>query len=94
MEYTMSRSKSPGDTIVRSYATEDDEAATTAVLEAVSLSSGVPLLELPPLSEAVDPDGLNALCRNQGTGARVEFDYAGQTVVVREDETIAVRRRG
>ena len=87
----MSRSKSPGDTIVRSYVTEDDEAATTAVLEAVSLSSGVPLLELPPLSEAVDPDGLNALCRDR-MGARVEFDYAGQTVVVREDQTIEVRR--
>lgn len=88
----MSRSTSPGDTIVRSYATEDDEAATTAVLEAVSLSSGVPLLDLPPLSDVIDPDGLNALCRDQGTTAKVEFQYAGRTVVVHEDRMVEVRR--
>ena len=86
----MSRSESPHDTIVRSYTPADDEAATTAVLEAVSLNSGVPVLELPPLSEAIDPDGLNAICRNRQTTANVQFEYAEQTVVVREDRTVEV----
>lgn len=88
----MSRSKSPRDAIVRSYTPTDDEAATTAVLEAVSLSSGVPLLELPPLSEAIDPDGLNAICRGQQTAANVQFQYAGQTVIVHEDRTVEVHQ--
>jgi len=86
----MSRSELPRDTIVRSYTPADDEAATTAVLEAVSLNSGVPVLELPPSREAVDPDGLNALCRGKRGKANVQFEYAGQTVVVREDRTVEV----
>ncbi|WP_232700500.1 HalOD1 output domain-containing protein [Halobacterium wangiae] len=86
----MSRSEPPRDTIVRSYTPADDEAATTAVLEAVSLNSGVPVLELPPLSEAIDPDSLNAICRHTQNTANVQFEYAGQTVVVHEDRTVEV----
>lgn len=48
-----------------------------------------PLSLTPPLYEVVDPDALDALARN-GTAVRVEFEYDGRSVVVRDGDTVEV----
>lgn len=62
------------------------------IMTAVAVAAGTPVEELPPLSEAVNPDGLRALV----TGApshdvTITFAYAGQRVLVNADNTVYVR---
>lgn len=64
------------------------------VVKAVAEAASVDPMELPPLSDVVDPDALDALFQEQGpshvsfgySGYDVELDSAG-TVVVEERET-------
>jgi len=65
-------------------------AISTAVAERVSTATDTPVLELPPLQEAIDPDVLDALVGGQTTTASVTFRYAGCVVTVRADRTIEV----
>lgn len=71
---------------------------STAVVEAVARSKGVDHTELPPLSDVVDPDALDALFSGpvSRNGSRheppvVEFMYADRQVIVHSDEDIQVR---
>lgn len=65
-------------------------AISTAVAERVSTATDTPVLELPPLQEAIDPDALDALVGGPTTTASVRFRYAGCVVTVRADRTIEV----
>jgi hypothetical protein len=68
-----------------------DEICVT-VSETVSDALGEPVDALPPLSDAIDTDGLDAVVT--GDGARdvtITFSYAGLFVFVRADSTVYVR---
>ncbi|MFB6080479.1 MAG: HalOD1 output domain-containing protein [Haloferacaceae archaeon] len=67
-----------------------DPSPSTAVLEAVSASSGVPATDLPPLYDAIDPGALEALFAGRRTSGHVEFRYAGHVVTVDADRTVEV----
>lgn len=63
-----------------------------AVVEAVSNRLGTPVEDLPPLSESISLDGLEAVT---GSGdyddVTVEFSYAGLRVFVHSGEFVYVR---
>ncbi|KAB1196500.1 MULTISPECIES: HalOD1 output domain-containing protein [Haloferax] len=60
-----------------------------AVVEAVADAQRLDPLNLPaPLTDAVDPDALDALFRN-GTG-HVSFDYCGNKVTAGADGSVEV----
>jgi len=65
---------------------------STTVVSAVSDAVDVPPLELPPLSDAIDADALNALFRREigGTPDSISFTYVGCRVTVRGDGTVTV----
>lgn len=67
-----------------------DVAVSTAVVESVSDATDTPVLELPPLQKAIDPDALDALVAEQSTTASVTFRYADRVVTVNADQTIEV----
>jgi hypothetical protein len=50
------------------------------IIELVAESENTDPLELPPLSEAIDPDALDRLFRN--TSGHLAFEYQGHTVTV------------
>lgn len=64
-----------------------------AVVSAVADASGMDMVELPPLYEAIDPDALNALFtgRSEPAVGQVSFRYAGYDVVVRGTGVVRVR---
>lgn len=60
------------------------------VTEALASEFGVDPIELePPLYVAVDPDALDALFAST-EGTKVQFDYAGHSVVVHADGAVTV----
>lgn len=60
------------------------------MVEALAAATGAsPVALEPPLYEAVDPDALDALYETDPCPT-VEFEYAGRTVVVRGEGTVAV----
>lgn len=62
------------------------------IAEAVSDALEAPIEELPPLSGAIDLDGLNALMSNSRCDTIVvTFSYAGLRVLVHSADTIYVR---
>jgi hypothetical protein len=65
---------------------------STAVVEKVAESKGIPHTELPPLSDVVDPDALDAIYTAGPTSTQpaVQFTYAGCHVVVRSSTDIEV----
>lgn len=67
-----------------------DLPVTTAVVEAVSSTSGTPEFDLPPVYDAIDPDALDALFDGRGTSGHVTFRYAGYEVTVHADRPIEV----
>lgn len=67
-----------------------DEPVSVAVVDAVTTATETPLEELPPLTEAVNPDALNELFSGCRTDGRVTFWYAGHSVTVAADRTITV----
>lgn len=64
----------------------------TRVTMAVADETGRPVEELPPLAEAINPDGLVALVTEDSShDVTVTFAYAGQRVLVHSDNTVYVR---
>ena len=78
------RSEFEGDEIVV-YATEQEpDSVVHAIVTAVAEREGVSPVSLPPLSDHVDPDALEALlhhARERGCLTSVTFDYEGYRVV-------------
>lgn len=73
--------------------TDEPDTTVLAVLEAVATADGRDPLDLPSLSEAVDPQALNALFDPSGDSrapTRVSFDYAGYEVTVDRDRGVVV----
>lgn len=66
--------------------------ASVIVTETVSDALGEPVEALPPLADAIDTDGLNAVMTGDGShDVRITFSYAGLFVFVRSDATVYVR---
>lgn len=61
------------------------------VLQAVADEKDVDLVDLPPLAERIDSDAFRWLI-NHGDdplpGLEIRFDYAGRTVIIRDDDVI------
>lgn len=74
----------------QNHAPSADLPASVAVLEAVEASTGDDALQLPPLHDTIDPDALDALLRSNDESFQIEFDYAGQLVVITDDGQISV----
>jgi len=68
---------------------------TVAVVEAVSALTGQSVEDLPPITSAVDPEALDALCAGSSAESdlTVSFRYAGHDVTVSADESITVSPR-
>lgn len=65
---------------------------SVTVSETVSDALGEPVNALPPLSDAVDTDGLDAVVTDdQSQDVTITFSYAGMSVFVRSDSTVYVR---
>lgn len=65
------------------YDRNGTESASMSVLSAVSAALGRPPLEMAPLTDAADPDALDALFSDDDTSAlRIVFDYCGCRVAV------------
>ncbi|WP_121822343.1 HalOD1 output domain-containing protein [Halostella salina] len=89
------------------YELSRDEPPSEAVLTAVATASGDEPLPsaatgsddvLPPLYDAVDPDALDALFRQEseqqpGFGGEVTFPYHGYEVTVHGGDHLTLRRR-
>lgn len=61
------------------------------IMTAVTVAAGTPMRELPPLSEAINPDGLRSLVTGESShDVTITFAYAGQRVVVHADSTVYV----
>ncbi|WP_372479942.1 HalOD1 output domain-containing protein [Halomicrobium sp. HM KBTZ05] len=73
---------------------DDEWEPSTAIVRAVSSHTGQPVMELPPLYEAVDPDALDALFSGRQTLGVLTFAYAGHDVTVRTDQTVDVIAHG
>lgn len=62
------------------------------MVEALSDALGLPVEELPPLSQSISVDGLDALLNGEDTeDVTVSFRYAGFRVVVHSDGLVYVR---
>jgi hypothetical protein len=65
------------------------EEMTLPVLETVADAAGSPIAALPPLSESVNLDGLDALVTNDDDhDVTVTFRYAGHRIVVHSNGTV------
>lgn len=69
---------------------EEGIVPSEVVVEAVAEVKGNDPTALPALYDVVDPDALNTLFRNGGSGF-VDFAYAGCVVSVRADGQVVVR---
>lgn len=68
---------------------------TLQILEAVSESSKMDPLELPPITDVFDADALNQLwttANSADTPLSVQFEYAGHTVEVNNDTVRVVEK--
>lgn len=65
----------------------DEETATTALVRAIAAIENRDVTEIGPLFEGVDPEALDALCRND-PAVRVAFSTDGYYVIVREGELV------
>jgi len=62
----------------------------TAVLTQVSEATDTPVLELPPLEEAIDTEALAAVVDGGNPAAQLRFRYAGYVVTVDGDRTVSL----
>lgn len=66
---------------------QSDQTPSTAVIEAVAAHEAVdPKTLTEPLCEAIDPDGLDAVCRN--SAVRVTFEYHGYLVTIDSENQV------
>lgn len=81
--------------MTESYRIRAEEPASDAVVQAVASATNRESLELPPIYDAIDPDGLDALfaATDEATreGITISFAYAGCDVAVDASE-VRVRR--
>ena len=68
----------------------DPDHVALAVIDTISSATGTDPCELPPLSDAIDPDALNALFSDRTTNGWVRFRYAGYDVTVGSDRSIRI----
>lgn len=77
---------------VSSVMLQSDDRTVLLVTEAVSDALEVPIEELPPLSESISLDGLDAIVSSgNDTDVAVTFSYAGLRVFVHSREFVYVR---
>lgn len=69
-----------------SHAIAADDSPVTAVIDAVADGTDRSPLAMPPLSQAVDPDALDALLSTGDQQIEVSFEYLGHEVVATSDE--------
>lgn len=74
---------------------EDDESTSERVVRTVAVYSNRSALDLPPLSDVIDPDALDALFAAPAGGhprpdGTVEFDYAGYRVTLSSDRSVSL----
>ncbi|MEY7848913.1 HalOD1 output domain-containing protein [Natrarchaeobius sp. A-rgal3] len=60
----------------------DESRPSMAIVDLVARTEGVDPIELEPLYDTVDPDGLDSLCESSAESLGIEFTYAGRTVLV------------
>lgn len=65
-----------------------DKTPIEAVLEAVSTVTGIPVMDLPPLYDQVDPDALNQVLSDCDGDVEVGFEYYGMEITVTSDEVV------
>lgn len=65
------------------------------ISEAVSEALEIPIYELPPLSDVIDPDGLDAIVSTtedaSSRAVTVRFEYAGLELFIHSDDIIYVQ---
>lgn len=84
-----------GDIHVHTTMAQHDDRALLLVSEAVSDALEVPIEELPPLSESINLDGLDAVVsQSDDAEVAVIFTYAGLRVFVHSGEVVNVRPTG
>jgi hypothetical protein len=72
---------------------DDASTAVLSVLETVAAAERVDPVDLPPLSDTVDPEALNDLIRERAgerASATVAFEYYGYEVTVSGPGTVAL----
>ncbi|SEH12731.1 hypothetical protein SAMN04487967_0938 [Natronorubrum sediminis] len=71
-----------------------DESVSVAVVTAVADRREVPVTELPPLYEWIDPDSLDALFeptrRHGSRSGHLEFSYDGHDIVVKVENGLEI----
>lgn len=77
------------ETTTRSIDWTDPDPVSSAVVDAISTSTGVDTTSLPPLQEFVDADALNRLFVGD-THGELNFEYAGLPVVVSAVDGVTV----
>lgn len=78
-----------GETIT--YEVGPGETISEGVVGAIAAIENVPAIDLPPLRDTIDADALNTLYRSSPEPpTRLEFDYYGYAVVVRDTRRVSV----
>lgn len=68
-----------------------DETLSRAVIEAVATEMNISPTELSePLYDVLNPDALDVLFVNDGTGGEVTFDYYGYSITVTAEGNVSV----
>lgn len=76
----------------RVFMSNAHEEICVTVSETVSEARGEPVDALPPLSDAIDTDGLDAMVTGDPShDVAIAFSYAGMAVFVYADSTVYVR---
>ncbi|WP_164471105.1 HalOD1 output domain-containing protein [Halorubrum sp. CSM-61] len=71
---------------------ESSEELLLSIAETVSDALSTPIEELPPLSQSVDLEGLEAIVTDdRARDVTVTFPYAGHRVIVHSDSLVYVR---
>ncbi|RQG92250.1 HalOD1 output domain-containing protein [Natrarchaeobius chitinivorans] len=73
--------------------THFEDRVSLAIVDAVAERRDVDPVDLPPLYEWIEPDALNGLfdpATRGGCNCRLEFTYAGCTVVVERSPTLSI----
>lgn len=74
---------------------ENGESISDLVVRNVAVYSNRTPLDLPPLSDVIDPDAIDALFAattggHTRPGGTVEFDYAGYRVTISSDRSVSL----